>query len=490
MNLKSLKKFAPVRGALLLLVLGCSYVVSPIQGQESTTNEQPKEERSDEQESRDQDDRRNNQEPDRSERQREREESRKKRNTEEATPTPEPTASPTPAEKGGDEPPVVEKPVASELPKEKEVRQPRNTNYTLRGNKGNLLLRIHGDGDANNTDLSVVLGEQFTTDVSLLNQEAKPFDNVRLVVDYNPSFVDPVVINDSPLLDYLKEEPTITVNRKQGQIIYLATLKEPVTKSDTLVFITWLAVKPVVFTTLKFGRNAKVGATEILLNDSPLLGESQEEGDGVVSATVRIIPADPAEALMMQEEPQLYMGSDERIGGIELKLIPPKTAPRVGEEFYVDVVLDNSIYSNMDKMSLMIEFDPKTISIIDDDYDNWITHGLNILDGPFHKQFPFNYHIANAVYPVLGMIDYRVGTSIPTDLVGSVGTVARIRAVGLKPTGNTEMTFFFAPREGMKTTEVKYLGQDSLGDQLIINDGTTGARFAILPELQTSAVRE
>ncbi|MGF1572505.1 MAG: hypothetical protein ACFCU1_05480 [Sumerlaeia bacterium] len=394
----------------------------------------------------------------------------------------QPPADASTREQTGNTPPPPEPPRRKEEPK-----QSAPTSFTLKANNANLLLRIHAEGDYTNTEFQVVAGEQFTTDISLTNQESKAFNKVRLVLDYNPSFVQPQVINDSNLLNYLDSEPIIQVNRKLGQIIYSAELSEPITISETLVFIQWEAVKPVLVTSLRFGRHVTFGYTEIFLDDLPMLGEAQQEGDGVVSSTVRIIPSDPAEALMMQEEPQLYMGSDERVGGVELRLIPPKTPPRVGEEFYVYVVLDNSVYSNFDKVSLMIEFNPEVITVLDDDYDNWITHGVNIQDGEFRDQFPFNYHIANMVFNVRGMIEYRAGTSLPEELVGVVGTLARIRAVATKPTSSTEMKFFFAPREGLKTTEVKYMGQDSLGDTTIVNDGTRGARFAILPELQTSA---
>lgn len=389
-------------------------------------------------------------------------------------------------------PATTEKPVTPPPPPSppKRKEEPSNstpTAFTLRGNSANLILRIHGEGDPANTEIQVVEGNKFTTDLSLINQEAKPYNRVRLVLDYNPSFVDPLVINDSALLEFLDGEPTIQVNRKLGQIIYDGNLIQPVSTSQSIIFIEWRALKPVLMTSLRFGRNITFGYTEIFLDDEPLLGEPQEQGDGVVSSTLRIIPADPAEALMMQEEPQLYIGSDERVGGVELRLIPPKTPPRVGEEFYVYVVMDNSVYSNLDKVSLMIEFNPELLTVLDDDFDNWITHGTNILDGEYHKQFPFNYHIANVAYNVRGMIEYRVGTSLPDQFVGVVGTMARIKLVGLKPTSNAELSFFFAPREGMKTTEVKFLGQDSLGETSIVNDGTRGARFAILPELQNTA---
>jgi hypothetical protein len=358
-----------------------------------------------------------------------------------------------------------------------------SASFDLRANSNNLLLRLHAEGDPDNTDFDITEGGTFTTDVSLLNAGNRPFNTVRVIIDYNPSFIDPTVINDSVLINNLAEEPIIEVNRKLGQVVYVAKLREPMTTSQSLIYISWKAVKPTLFTNIRFGRNIVHGFTDILMDDAAMLGEPQEEGDGVVAAGVRVVPADPAEALMMQEEPSLYLSSDERVGGVQLSIAGPKRAPRVGEEFFIDLVIDNTVYSNFDKLSVVLEYDSEVFQVLDDDFDNWITHGVNIHDGSFHADFPFDYHIANAVYPSRGLIEYRMGTSQPEEFVGAYGTFARIKARAKKPTASTTVSYFFAPREGLRTTEVRYLGQDSLGDTLVKNDGARGLRFPVLPEV-------
>src|SRR5690606_40260421 len=68
----------------------------------------------------------------------------------------------------------------------------------------------------------------------------------------------------------------------------------------------------------------------------------------LLSIGVMIVPSDPTEAELMRQEPLLYTGSNERIGGVRLELVGPPEPPRVGEVFTIDVVLDNRVHSMLD----------------------------------------------------------------------------------------------------------------------------------------------
>jgi len=272
------------------------------------------------------------------------------------------------------------------------------------------------------------------------------------------------------------------VDRNLGRIIYEAVLKSPVRDLEgPLVFSNWRALKPVIYTPIEFTRTREEDFSEVFSGTDPMLGEPSDDRDGTVSIGIMVIPANPEEAALMREEPSLYMGSTDRVGGVQLRIDPPAEPPRVDEAFDLDIVLDNGIYSQLDGVSLLIRFDPEFIEILDADHDNWITHGYNIEDGPFHADFPFDYHMANQVYPTRGLIEYRVGASKPDQFLGANGVMARIKARALKPTAGTGVYFLFAKRPGTRTTEVVYLGQDVLGDTRIKNDGIQGAFFPIRP---------
>ncbi len=395
------------------------------------------------------------------------------------------------------EPPASEqeKPESKDSPPP-ETRKPRRPPAEQTGESGvktgefNLLsenryamLRMTAMNDRVATDMDAVEGGEFVTDVELANPTSREIDRVRMVIDYNPAFVEPISINDSALLDKLGASPIARVDRALGQIFYEVDLANPVVELDVpLIFITWIAKKPVLNTGIRFGRTREGLYSELYEGESKVLGAPYEDGDGTVSLGLRVIPSDQGEALLMQEEPQLYLGSDERVGGVLLAIRAPEQTPRVGEPFTMDIVMDNLAYSQIDGLSMMIQFDPEVLTIVDSDLDNWITLGTNILDGPSRTMFPWDYHMANAVYGARGLIEYRVGTSYPDEFLGATGVIATIHAVAKRPTAGTSVRFAFARQRGQRTTEASYLGEDVLGDTTIRNDGVKGAYFPVLPE--------
>ncbi|MDK2973008.1 MAG: hypothetical protein PWP23_2763 [Candidatus Sumerlaeota bacterium] len=354
--------------------------------------------------------------------------------------------------------------------------------FQLRASGDAMMLRLTPEGAPDMQNIDVIEGNEFTTDLLLDNPGNDPVDHLRVVLDFNPNYVTPVAINDSALKASVQGLPTATVDRVRGQIVYEAQLDPPIYElPGPILFVRWQATKPVFFSSIGFGRLYKGDYSEVFFEGDPLLGQSHDPGDGTVSMNVTIIPADPAEALIMKEDPQLYLGSDERVGGVTVTIEPPRQPVHVGDVFTLDLVLDNRAHSQIDGISLLIQYDPSVIEIIDADLDNWITLGTNILDGKFRNQFSFDYHMANSVYPVRGQIEYRVGTSTPADLVGAYGTFAQIHARAIAPTAGTALKFLFSPRPGSRTTEGIYMGQDVFGDTRIKNDGVRGAFFQILP---------
>ncbi len=352
--------------------------------------------------------------------------------------------------------------------------------FSIASNPDNLMLRLTPEPDSQ--DLTLIQGGNFVTDVVLSNRRRTPVTGLRVVIDYNPSYVSPLKLNDGLIADRVSGRPRMSLNKDRGQIVYEANLVEPVVDpEDALMFIEWKALQPVLFTPIVFGRDRDGRPTELFNNTQGVLGEVWQEGDGTLSIGVMIVPSDPAEAELMRQEPMLYTGSSERIGGVRLELVPPKDPPRVGEIFPIDIVLDNRVYSMIDGATLIIEYDPEIIEIFDHDLDNWITLGNNIHDGSFRSEFPWDYHMANEFQPGRGLIEYRVGTSMPDDFQGVHGTMAQIIARGRKPTTGTPLRFLFSRTPGRRSTQVVYLGQDVLGEPDVRNDGVRAAMIAIRP---------
>lgn len=345
-----------------------------------------------------------------------------------------------------------------------------------------VMLRLTPENELLSQDIGTTEGELFTTDLVIVNERSRPFDRMRVILDYNEVYVSPRSINDSAIAPLLAGPPKAVVDRNLGQIIYEARFREPVGEfSEPLLFINWRAVKPVLFTPIDFGRSRDGFFTALHLGDRPILGSEQDDRDGTVSIGIQILPSDPREAAQMQEEPLLYLGSEDRVGGVEVRIVPPPEPPVVGELVVLDIVLDNRRYSRLDGVSLRIQYDPEVLQVLDSDFDNWITLGPNILDGPYHEEFPFDYHIANEVNPRRGEILYRVATSNPERFLGVNGVFASIVARAKAPTRETSVSFLFSRQPRDRTTEVVYLGQDVLGDTDVVNDGTRGASFPILP---------
>lgn len=345
-----------------------------------------------------------------------------------------------------------------------------------------LMLRLVPEGDAFRQDLDVIEGDEFTTDVLVSNPAGRSFDRVRLVIDYNPTVLAPIAVNDSAISHLVVGTPVTRVDRMLGQVIYEAQLARPVADfSGPIVFVRWRAIGPVFYAPIRFGTSRDGFFSAVLNQGQSVLGSANDPTDGTVSMGVRVIPADPEEAALMQEEPNLFRGTTDRVGGVRLSVLPPERTPRVGERFTLDIHLDNSVHSMMDGVSIILEYDPRVMHVLDSDHDNWITLGHNISDGPFREDFPFDYHLANRVLPTRGLIEYRVSATMPDAFLGRSGTIARIHAVALEPTNDARVDFLFARRRGERTTQVVFLGQNALGDPSIRNDGVQGARFRILP---------
>ena len=152
-----------------------------------------------------------------------------------------------------------------------------------------------------------------------------------------------------------------------------------------------------------------------------------------------------------------------------------------GEQFDVDVVLDNAGSEGLVAIGIWIQYDENLLNVVDTDSGNWITEGINILDGLYHIPFdlpgdPGMFDNANDA-GIAGEIawDARRSWSDWTDIT-PCGIFATITFEAQDVLGQTALEFFGAGMGGYPDTYV----MNAAGDQILIS--TSGASVNVIPE--------
>jgi len=220
--------------------------------------------------------------------------------------------------------------------------------------------------------------------------------------------------------------------------------------------------------------------TYLTYGGKDVLGEPTVPGDGTLSADVRVrLP----EIRKPVTDLAAISGVEESLAGnpMGLSILPSKLTLRAGEDFVLRLRLDNSSNVAYDYVCVLIQFDPRYVSIADADRDNWIQSDTNIYDAPFHSAFPFDFARANKVFATKqgAFIDYRHGGL--RGRLNSSGYFAEIHGRALKPSPATRLVFRFQ-KPGLEPTTGVFLKQrDLLGDPANPSDGVSGTELQILP---------
>ena len=149
-------------------------------------------------------------------------------------------------------------------------------------------------------------------------------------------------------------------------------------------------------------------------------------------------------------------------GGVTLSLRPRTTNPSVGDTFLVDIVYSNPRRTDIDTVKLQVRFDPKVLQVVDYDDDNWITRDVNIFDGEYHDDLPFDFHRKNVAYNATGEIHYWMGFSSKVRVPTS-GVIATIKFKAVAPTASTEVAFDLQEDQREHRTAVSFLGFNLIG---------------------------
>ncbi|MCB9767967.1 MAG: hypothetical protein H6752_07195 [Candidatus Omnitrophica bacterium] len=205
-----------------------------------------------------------------------------------------------------------------------------------------------------------------------------------------------------------------------------------------------------------------------------VLGDSTDSKDGVISGGVTVQALDKEE--MIERKTTVPEGELKTL----IVLDPPAAAVEEGKEFDLNVRVVNPEQVPWDQIRLDIRFDPRFLEVVDQDEGNWVSIGTNILDGPYHTRFPFDWMRQNLVRQDEGRILYENG--VFRQAFEKEGTIATIRFKGLKTTAETPVYFHMDPSPASKSgTRLSYRRSDVLGDTEFPRDGTIGSTVSIVP---------
>lgn len=364
---------------------------------------------------------------------------------------------------------------------EREASSPSIGQFRLNVDQGSRMLRLQVDGQEDRATAQVIVGTEFVTNVNFDNQDNAPIDSVRVLLSYPTERVEPIAINDTPIADYLSEEPVAEVDTDYGMLFYEASLDEPVVIKDApVISIRWKALRTIQATQIEFSQRQDLFST-VVYEGTDLLGNRRVQGDGTLNLSLTVLPSDPREAEALLTDPSLFLRSGEKLGNVKLSLHRQPEPVFAGEPFHIDLVLDNRAFSMVDGLSVVLSFDPEVLTILDMDRDNWITRERNIHDGPFREMWPWNMHVDNTVSQTRGIITYRKGTTDGEMTRGKYGPIARIWAVAKRPTQGTPIVFQFADQPRRPGTRVTYAGENALGEPDDPRAGTRGLMLGIAP---------
>ena len=213
-----------------------------------------------------------------------------------------------------------------------------------------------------------------------------------------------------------------------------------------------------------------------------LLGDEGSKADGVISANFALRAYNAEEIL--ENKVRVPEGRTDT----RLWLDPPLTSIQAGKTFDVNVVLDNPNRIPWDRVRLDIGFDDRYLEVVDQDEGNWLKYGTNILDGPYHDRFPFEFLRENQARNDSGLIRYDC--MVFQKPLQASGVFATIRFRALNQTPETRIVLRQVTEKGSKEgTRLMLKRADVLGDTKDPLDGVSGVSVVIVPRAELLSAR-
>ena len=297
----------------------------------------------------------------------------------------------------------------------------------------------------------VAIDEQFPFAVVLSNPKKKAFDRMSIILKYDPRFLELLDVEDERLREIAGKNFTPTLEHlRPGVFEYKAEFLKPLNHAYAgLMLINFKALSPSTGTDINFSNYGKI-KTGLFLGDTEILSESKKDFFSVSSLGAQVIIK---ENFDLEEKDDLVILKDnwdkpKQITTTEnnqghraaLGLKSDKEKIKVGDVFDVHLLYSNPASIPVERVKVILRFDPEYLQVVDHDKDNFIENGINIHDGPYHKKFPFNMHLKNLVNNKSGRIVYEVATRSPKQLA-DLGRLATIRLVSVKSTDYAPIWF-------------------------------------------------
>lgn len=334
------------------------------------------------------------------------------------------------------------------------ARPPLNIAFEIQADPETNIMYIESAGTKPSLNMTALEKKTFVTHISLYNAKSSEFDQFDISLRYDPQLLQPVGVDDTAISSTLKKPMAVRVDKSRGIVSMSGDFETSRTDSFvTLAKVQWKALAPAAATPIRFlnteshpsGVFNRLG--ENILHSRGIQATDISPQTGLLDGTVTIEPPD-GEIDLTEESANPFstialatnisMGTAE--GGMQLALRPRNPAPAAGDEFLVDVVYANPKRADLDTVRLEIRFDPTVLEVVDYDTDNWITRGINIFDGAYHEDLPFDFHRRNVAYNTTGLIQYEMGFSDRT-AVPAEGIIATIKFRALMPAQQTVIGF-------------------------------------------------
>lgn len=161
---------------------------------------------------------------------------------------------------------------------------------------------------------------------------------------------------------------------------------------------------------------------------------------------------------------------------VSLSLDPSAKSVGLNSEFALNMNIANTNNDPLSFLNVWLSFDPNYLQVLDRDTDNWITDDINVLDGPYHNNFTWDFHGQNTADNVNGTISYGEGAWDNDNIVNASGTFAQVWFLAKMPVLNTSIKYLFTGTGGLDDT----YAYDSDFDNIL--SGTANASVSVTPE--------
>jgi hypothetical protein len=344
--------------------------------------------------------------------------------------------------------------------------------------------------DDGESDYNIIVrsGDTFLTEVYLFNIDQNPIDRVRLALDFDKRFITPLRVFDAEIRPQIEGGPTFEVDEREAVLNYDARFARPVSDAEIVVLrILWRALRSTPYSGIHFAfdplEREGTAHTAVFADGRNILGTESDSMDGVLSGGLMIdLPTGETPVLQgkAEELKTLYLGSVASEAEVGLQLVGPNVPVKVGDVFRVRLQLNNPEGALIDAMNFFLKFDETTLEVVDVDRFNWITRGVNVHDGPYHRNFPWDMMKRNEVRNDRGHVNYQKSLSNGAALPSKTFADVYFRAKA--PTTKSEMFFIQGKLSDTANSSVRYFGYERLNLQSKLSEPNFAIEIHPAPE--------